>query len=278
MAVENLYFGQHKAKRRLTTFELILIAPFVLALLYMSAGSVVLKEGEAPKAGLAMAQPLSAAVAAPKTEAAASVEQAAPAPQSAPVNPPPASASTEIKPSFVNGPTTTLLERIAPIAMLNMVPVESAPAPAQEAMLPAAPVVPEASAAAAPASAPAAAPTMPPAASSDTRSASALQFEIIDATEVNGLAKDAARVLERAGLPAAKISSIPARAQHRIVILYRDGHEEDAQRLSKLFATPPALVNNTHSRDSSDTSDLRLVLGSKAAHETTLFTPDVLAR
>lgn len=256
MALAKLHFGQRK--RRLTTFELILISPFVLALVYMSAGSVVVNEGSAPKAGEAIAKPLPLPAAARAPEvAAAAVNTVAPVAQAVS-----ATETDTVTPSYFNKSTTSILERIAPIARLNIAPAETASVAASTEASPA-PVI---------AAAPEAiiAPTPAPVVS-EARPAPTLQFEISDATGVDGLAKDAAQAFERAGLSASKISSIPVGSQHRVVILFRDGHEEDARRLSKLFTSPPTLVNNTRTRDSSDNSDIRLVLGSKAARETKLL-------
>ena len=62
-----------------------------------------------------------------------------------------------------------------------------------------------------------------------------------------------------------KIAPLTPYTQHRTVILYRDGFRNQAIELSRSFAVPPAIVNNTHTRLASDTSNVRLVLGKASA-------------
>ena len=63
------------------------------------------------------------------------------------------------------------------------------------------------------------------------------------------------------GFAVGKISPLMPYTQQRTVILYRDGYRNQAIELSRSFAVPPAIVNNTHTRPASDTSNVRLVLG-----------------
>jgi Tfp pilus assembly protein PilF len=101
------------------------------------------------------------------------------------------------------------------------------------------------------------------------------RLEIADATKVAGLADNVARILARIGLPATRVVTLQPQLQRRTVILYRDGFHGDAVRLSRSFAQPPALVNNTRMRDPADGSDIRLLLGSKTAQQASQLAADV---
>jgi hypothetical protein len=101
--------------------------------------------------------------------------------------------------------------------------------------------------------------------------AALIRIEITDGTGVDGLAGELTSQLEKNGVTVSKTAHMPAGAQRRTVILYRDGFEEVAQRLGKLFTRPPALVNATSSRNASEAADVRLVLGIAAARDKALL-------
>ena len=214
--------GAAVANRGWTAFELLLLAPFALLLWYIATEPLVV--------------PL-------KKEA----------------SPPPAvAAASAIEPSgeparvvFVTTGNTTVLQRIAPVASVNL-----------EEAVPAMATVSE----------PAPAPTVPveAAAAPVTAAAPALRIEISDGTGIEGFAKGVVQQLEQAGMTVSATAAM-AGMQKRNVIFFRDGFEEDALRLSKLFIRPPVLVNNTNTRKPSETADVRLVLGSAAAREKVLF-------
>lgn len=149
---------------------------------------------------------------------------------------------------------TDVLQRIAPVARLTMegqevVAVGQEPTQAQVQ---------------------AAAAAEPVAAAEETAS---IRIEIADGTGVDGLADELTSQLEKQGVKVSKTAQMPAGAQRRTVIVYRDGSEEAAQRLGKLFARPPALVSNAGARNAPDAADVRLVLGSAAARDKSLLAP-----
>ncbi|OWW21248.1 LytR C-terminal domain-containing protein [Noviherbaspirillum denitrificans] len=190
----------------------------------------------------------------------------------APVAEAPAAPATTLDPDapvFVVGAQSTLEQRIAPVARVMIEGVEP-PAAAQAAepavatppvaaTSPVAEAVPQVAAVAQPAPAVPAAPAQ--------QVASSARIAIADGTGVDGLAKDIAVAMEQAGMAVAKTASLSAGSQRRTVIFYRDGFEEEARRLSRVFAQPPALVANTHPGGSADDYDVRLVLGSAAARD-----------
>lgn len=290
MTLAKLHLGQNIGKRKLTTLELLLIASFALFLAYMSVEPLVLPEGSAPTARTVVATAAPAPVL-PEVSATAPTEPAVPAPVAAPATdaaqPVPAqtaATTTEvkqpvaehkaattttietIKPIFVVTANSTVLERIAPIATVT---IEEVAAPAATADAAAVPVAaPQETAQLDVASVPA------PVVAEAPKQAAALRLEVSDATGVDGFAKRVAQALEQSGIAIAKVSSVPAGKQRRNVILFRDGFEEEAKRLSKLFVTAPALVNNAASKDSADVADVKLVLGSAAAREKNLLASD----
>lgn len=234
------------AKQNWTPFELLMLAPFGLLLWYVGTQPLVLPA----------APPANALV--PVAAAAIPAEQAATAPV--------ASVADPDAPVFVTT-GSTVLQRIAPVARLTLEVLDAAAAPQD-----AAPVqVSEAPPAAAPAAAPVEqAPVAP-------QAAATMRIEITDGTGVEGFVKDVTSQLEKSGVTVSRTTNMTPGAQRRTVILYRDGFEQDAERLSKLFTHPPALVNNTRSRNASDASDVRLVLGSAAVREKGLQAPRVAA-
>ena len=295
MTLAKLHLGQNIGKRKLTTLELLLIASFALFLAYMSVEPLVLPEGAAPTARTVVATAAPAPVlpevsATAPTEPAAPAQVVAPATDAAqPVLAQTAATTTEvkqpvaeqkaattttietIKPIFVVTANSTVLERIAPIASVTIEEVAAPAATADAAAVPA--PAPQETAKLDVAPAPAA-PQAAPVVAEAPKQAAALRFEVSDATGVDGFAKRVAQALEQSGIAIAKVSSVPAGKQRRTVILYRDGFEEEAKRLSKLFVTAPALVNNAASKDSADVADVKLVLGSAAAREKNLLASD----
>lgn len=297
MTLAKLHLGQNIGKRKLTTLELLLIASFALFLAYMSVEPLVLPEGSAPTARTVVAT-AAPAPALPEVSATAPTEPAAPAPVVAPATdaaqPVPAqtaATTTEvkqpvaeqkaattttietIKPIFVVTANSTVLERIAPIATVTIEEVAAPAATADAAAVPVAAPQETAQLDVAPVPAPAA-PQPAPVVAEAPKQAAALRLEVSDATGVDGFAKRVAQALEQSGIAIAKVSSVPAGKQRRNVILFRDGFEEEAKRLSKLFVTAPALVNNAASKASADVADVKLVLGSAAAREKNLLASD----
>lgn len=297
MTLAKLHLGQNIGKRKLTTLELLLIGAFALFLAYMSVEPLVLPEGATPTARpvVATAEPTAsahAATASADTAQPAAVQPQAtttevtpPAAQQAvtttgtvqPAAEPKASTSTAVgttKPVFVVTANSTVLERIAPIAMVTIEEIAPPAATAEAAAVPAAPA-PQETAKVDVDTAPAPAAAQPaPVVAEAPKQAAALRFEVSDATGVDGFATNVAQTLEQSGIAIAKVSSVPAGKQRRTVILFRDGFEEEAKRLSKLFVTAPALVNSAASKDSADAPDVKLVLGSAAAREKALLASD----
>lgn len=85
---------------------------------------------------------------------------------------------------------------------------------------------------------------------------------IADGSGVDGFAARIAGALALDGIPAPQVNRLKPGTQQRVVILYRDGFADQARRLAKMFARPPALVKNG---DAADEADVRLVLGMRAA-------------
>ena len=92
-----------------------------------------------------------------------------------------------------------------------------------------------------------------------------ITIEIANGTRDKALADGIATRLRDNGYAVSKIAPLMPYTQHRTVILYRDGFRNQALELSRSFAVPPAIVNNTHTRRASDTSNVRLVLGKASA-------------
>ena len=90
-------------------------------------------------------------------------------------------------------------------------------------------------------------------------------IEIANGTPNAGFASAMSEALTRDGVIVSRITDLKPYTQHRTVILYRDGFYKQAVELSRRFAVPPAIVNNTHTRKPSDQSGVRLVLGKTAA-------------
>lgn len=224
------------AKQNWTAFELLMLAPFGLLLWYVGTQPLVL-----PAAPLANAFVPVAAAAVPAEQATATHIATADDPDA---------------PVFVTT-GTTVLQRIAPVARLTLEVQEPAAVPQDTAQV----QVPESPPVAVP---PAAAVEQ---AAVEPQSTVSMRIEITDGTGVEGFAKDITSQLEKSGVTVSRTTHMAAGAQRRTVILYRDGFEQDAERLSKLFPRPPALVNNTRSRNATDASDVRLVLGSAAVRE-----------
>ncbi|RZI42422.1 tetratricopeptide repeat protein [Herbaspirillum sp. HC18] len=88
-----------------------------------------------------------------------------------------------------------------------------------------------------------------------------IAIDIANGTRDNALASDIAVRLIGNGFAIRKVSPLKPYTQQRTVILYRDGYHKQALELSRSFAVPPAVVNNTRTRRASDTSTVRLVLG-----------------
>lgn len=232
------------ARRSWNAFELLLLAPFALLVWYIATQPLVVpvnKEVGSPAVTDVAPIPLQETSSATQPEKQL-VEQ-------------PTTSTTslaEVQVVFVRKGLTSVLQRIAPVASVNLEIVEMAIA----------------------------AETAPIATGSDENvalvehSASitplALRIAISDGTGVEGFATAVAEQLEQAGVMISATATV-AGTQKRNVILFRDGFEEDAVRLSKLFARPPALVNITKTSGSSNTPDVRLVLGSAATREKALL-------
>lgn len=248
MTASKVQKGAAVAKRSWTAFELLLLAPFIILIWYVSTEPIVVPSKSEPRsqsrnADESVAPSQASALAALPGNSTEVQQGAAPAHMDA-------GAAV-----FVTTGNTTLLERITPVARVVMEaePVETA-------------AVDSAPVAAAPVDA-----VPPPDASTRAGvSPNAMRVEISDGTGVEDFAKNVAQKLEQEGVTIA-VSTPLVGTQKRNVILYRDGFEEEALRLSKLFVRPPAIVNNTNTRKPSDTADIRIVLGSAATREKILF-------
>lgn len=83
--------------------------------------------------------------------------------------------------------------------------------------------------------------------------------------------------LRRNGVNVSRMTDLAPYRQQRTVILYRDGYRKEALELSRMFAVPPAVVNNTRTRDAADASAVRLVLGKRSAQADVRTTGTLLA-
>lgn len=92
-----------------------------------------------------------------------------------------------------------------------------------------------------------------------------INIEIANGTPEPMTASRIADALRSNGVNIDRVSGLMPYKQQRTVILYRDGYRKAALELSKMFAVPPAIVNNTHTRNADDRSTVRLVLGKTAA-------------
>jgi len=113
--------------------------------------------------------------------------------------------------------------------------------------------------------APAAEQAAAPAPQAAAQEAKPIRIEIANGTRDEQLGQGMADALRQNGVEVTEVTPLKPYTQKRTVILYRDGFREQALALSRKFATPPAMVNNTRTRPSSDRSEVRLVLGSSAA-------------
>lgn len=216
-----------------TAFELLILAPFGLLLWYVGTQPLVLPA--APSVNVIV----------PVATTAVPAEQVFVAPAGYPDSP-----------VFITA-GSTVLQRIAPVARL-VLEVQEVVAATQNAI-----TVLDADA-----------PTTSALATGAVEQggvesvvATPMRMEISDGTGIDGFANEIILQLEKSGVTVSKTANMVVGTQRRTVILYRDGFEEEAQRLSKLFARPPAMVNNTRSRSASDASDVRLILGSAAVRE-----------
>jgi tetratricopeptide (TPR) repeat protein len=91
-----------------------------------------------------------------------------------------------------------------------------------------------------------------------------IEIEITNGTRDAKLGEYLANALRQEGATVTRVAGLKPYTQRRNVIFYRDGFYKQALAVSRTFATPPALINNTHNRASSDQSGVRLVLGSAA--------------
>jgi tetratricopeptide (TPR) repeat protein len=91
-----------------------------------------------------------------------------------------------------------------------------------------------------------------------------IAIEIANGTRDEQLAQKIADELRQDGITVTRVTELKPYTQRRTVILYRDGFYKHALELSHSFSVPPALVNNTRTRDPSDKSNVRLVLGKSA--------------
>lgn len=92
-----------------------------------------------------------------------------------------------------------------------------------------------------------------------------ITVEIANGTRDKALADGIAARLRGNGFAVSRISPLMPYTQHRTVILYRTGFRNQALELSRSFAVPPAIVNNTRTRHASGASNVRLVLGKASA-------------
>lgn len=261
------HLGPNKGKRKLSTLELLLVSGFVLFLAYMSLEPLVLPVSARPEIRTAAAvepgEP--AQVAVPAEMATQPV-----ADQKIAVS---AVADTK-KPAFVVTPDSTILDRIAPVATV-IIEAPAMPATTAEALAAPASVAPVAAvdtakAEVAPTPVAIAVPATPVVAET-SKQTGGTRFEISDATGVDGFGKNLAQSLEESGIVVAKVASVAAGKQRRTVIVYRDGFEDAARRLGKMFTAAPALVKNASPRDSAEAADVKLILGTVAAREKSLL-------
>lgn len=88
---------------------------------------------------------------------------------------------------------------------------------------------------------------------------------IANGTRDDAVADRIADGLRKNGVNVGQVTDLAPYKQQRTVILYRDGYRKEALELSRMFAVPPAVVNNTRTRDADDRSTVRLVLGKTSA-------------
>ncbi|WP_192805167.1 LytR C-terminal domain-containing protein [Noviherbaspirillum aerium] len=94
--------------------------------------------------------------------------------------------------------------------------------------------------------------------------AKGIVIEIANGTRDDALADRIASGLGGNGIVVSRTTALAPYTQQRTVILYRDGYRKQALQLSSMFAVPPAVVNNTRTRDAGDHSAVRLVLGKRS--------------
>lgn len=94
--------------------------------------------------------------------------------------------------------------------------------------------------------------------------ANGIVIEIANGTRDDALADRIASGLGGNGVVVSRTTALAPYTQQRTVILYRDGYRKQALQLSSMFAVPPAVVNNTRTRDAGDRSAVRLVLGKRS--------------
>lgn len=91
-----------------------------------------------------------------------------------------------------------------------------------------------------------------------------IAIEIANGTRDDAMAGRIAEGLRKNGVSVERTTGLAPYSQQRTVILYRDGYRKQALELSGMFAVPPAVVNNTRTRDAGDRSNVRLVLGKRS--------------
>jgi tetratricopeptide (TPR) repeat protein len=91
-----------------------------------------------------------------------------------------------------------------------------------------------------------------------------IAIEIANGTRDDAMADRIAEGLRKNGVNVARTTALAPYTQQRTVILYRDGYRKQALEVSSMFAVPPAVVNNTRTRDAGDRSTVRLVLGKRS--------------
>lgn len=94
--------------------------------------------------------------------------------------------------------------------------------------------------------------------------AAGVTIEIANGTPDPRLAEYLAEALRRDGVAVSRVTELKPHTQRRTVIFYRDGFRDHALALSRAFALPTTVENNTRTRSPSDSSDVRLVLGRSA--------------
>ncbi|MEN3291498.1 MAG: hypothetical protein V7642_751 [Burkholderiales bacterium] len=107
--------------------------------------------------------------------------------------------------------------------------------------------------------------------------ATGIAIEIANGTREAQLAERLSVELQREGVTVTRVTPLKPHTQRRTVILYRDGFRAQALELSRSFAAPPAVVNNTRTRKPHDKSNIRLVLGKSAAQATVVANAGVPA-
>jgi Flp pilus assembly protein TadD len=118
------------------------------------------------------------------------------------------------------------------------------------------------------------APLSRPVATTDTAGEGGYRLVIADGSGRDGFASRIAGSLALNGMPAPQVTRIRAGTQQRVVIIYREHYQQQAQRLANMFAKPPALVK---SDQPADEADVRLVLGARAGSGALLAADATLA-